>query len=102
MGRPQMGSRSQRAYGIHTFCLGNLSHKINILYRYCVTTEPMCRPPNEDSTRPILNECVPATVPSEMCEYRSLLACPLQTFPLLAYPPPEHCARTPRIRLRCW
>src|SRR3954463_2565589 len=47
------------------------SSKINILYRYCVTTEPMCRPPNEDSTRPILNECVPATVPSEMCEYRS-------------------------------
>src|SRR3978361_1387551 len=47
------------------------SSKINILCRYCTTRNPLCGPPNEDSTRSILNECVPATVSSEMCEYRS-------------------------------
>ena len=49
------------------------SSKINILCRYCTTRNPLCGPPNEDSTRSILNECVPATVSSEMCEYRSAL-----------------------------
>src|SRR3954447_11304110 len=77
--RPRYQVKCVNTVGVHPmvfthFAWAIYSSKINILYRYCVTTEPMCRPPNEDSTRPILNECVPATVPSEMCEYRRAVA----------------------------